>query len=64
MSAMGFPMPAYASAGSCGSSATMTSVVSRRPTTLAAFCSATRVTFVGSIMPASIRSTYVSVLAS
>ncbi len=36
---------------SFGASATMTSVVSSRPATEAAFCSARRVTLVGSRMP-------------
>ena len=42
---------------SFGSSATMASVVIRRPATDAASCSAARTTFAGSTMPASTRST-------
>jgi hypothetical protein len=46
-----------------GSSATITSVVSSRPATDEAFCSARRVTLVGSRMPISIRSPYSPVAA-
>ena len=49
------PMPATG-ASSFGASATMHSVVSIRPATEAAFCSAVRVTLVGSRMPISIMS--------
>ena len=53
------PMPPpmlAAGASSFGASATMHSVVSIRPATEAAFCSAVRVTLVGSRMPISIMS--------
>ena len=43
----------WACSSSFGASATITSVVSNRPATDAAFCSASRVTFVGSRMPSS-----------
>ncbi len=49
------PMPA-AGASSFGDSATMHSVVSIKPATEAAFCSAVRVTLVGSRIPISIMS--------
>jgi len=48
----GMPPPCLWSS-SFGASATITSVVSSRPATEAAFCSARRVTFVGSRMPMS-----------
>jgi hypothetical protein len=50
------PPPGIAGASSFGASATMHSVVSIRPATDAAFCSAVRVTLVGSRMPISIMS--------
>src|SRR5438552_1637832 len=43
--------PAWLCSSSFGASATMTSVVSSSPATEAAFCSASRVTLVGSRMP-------------
>ena len=61
------PMPppaGIAGAGSFGSSATIASVVMRRPATEAASCSAVRTTLAGSMMPASTMSTYSSVWAS
>jgi hypothetical protein len=48
---------------SSGLSATMHWVVSIREATLAAFCKAKRVTFVGSMTPAEIMSSYLSVRA-
>ena len=56
------PMPA-GSFSSLGISLTSASVVSSRLATLAAFCSAVRVTLVGSITPASKRSVYSPVAA-
>jgi len=50
------PPPAGMGVSSLGASATMASVVSIRPATEAAFCSAVRVTLVGSRMPISIMS--------
>ena len=59
------PPPACGMAGfSFGSSATMASVVTSRPATEAASCSAARTTLAGSMMPASIMSTYSSFWAS
>ena len=58
------PPPGMAGAGSFGSSATMASVVTRRPATEPASCSAVRTTLAGSTMPASIMSTYFSFWAS
>lgn len=61
MSCMCPPPPGIAgSLLSSGRSVIMTSVVNIRPATLAAFCKAHRVTLVGSMIPASIRSTYSS----
>jgi hypothetical protein len=56
------PMPLPGAAGA-GSSPIMASVVIIRPATEAAFCSATRTTLAGSIIPISIRSPYSSVCA-
>src|SRR5262249_43588020 len=54
------PPPGIAGAGACffGTSATIASVVIRRPATDAAFCSAARTTLVGSMMPLDIMFTY------
>ena len=57
------PGPPIGSFFSSGISVTMTSVVSIKPATLAAFCNAQRDTFVGSMIPALIMSTYSSVAA-
>ena len=57
------PAPAPAAFFFLGFSATSASVVSKRPATLAAFCNAVRVTFVGSITPALVRSSNLSVRA-
>jgi hypothetical protein len=54
----GMPPPGIAGASSFGSSATIASVVIIRPATEAAFCSAVRVTLVGSRMPISTMSPY------
>src|SRR4030042_846758 len=63
----GYPPPPGGMPGIAGSSfglsATMHWVVSMRDATLAAFCSANRVTFVGSMTPAAIMSSYLSVWA-
>ncbi len=58
------PPPGIAGAGSFGSSATIASVVTRRPATEAASCSAVRTTLVGSMMPLATMSTYSSFWAS
>ena len=62
------PMPPPGGIGgmadfSSGFSATMASVVSKRPAMDAAFCKAVRTTLVGSTIPAFIRSSYCSVAA-
>src|ERR1700687_4349904 len=61
------PMPPPGAPCACsssfGDSAIMTSVVSNRPATEAAFCRARRVTLVGSKMPISTISPYSSVAA-
>lgn len=58
------PPPGIAGAFSgSGFSTTTVSVVSRRPAIDAAFCSAVRVTLVGSITPAATRSSYLSLRA-
>jgi hypothetical protein len=63
----GYPPPPEGMDGIAGSSfglsATMHWVVSMRDATLAAFCSANRVTLVGSMTPAAIMSSYLSVWA-
>src|SRR5262249_34666288 len=60
------PPPGMGGAGGCffGTSATMASVVIRRPAIEAASCSAVRTTLVGSMMPFFTRSTYSPVWAS
>src|ERR1700689_1335988 len=58
------PPPGIGGAGSLGSSATMASVVTKRPATEDASCSAVRTTLAGSMMPLATMSTYSSVCAS
>ena len=55
--------PPAAGASGSGLSATTASVVRKRPAMDAAFCSAERVTFTGSMMPAARRSSYTPVAA-